>query len=85
MTTATLTLSLSGPATIATTVARSTANGTATAGSDYTAASGTATFPAGATTAQINVSVSATRWSSRTRRPRSCLVRAVSTSQTTRA
>ena len=56
-TTATLTLTLSGPTTIATTVARSTANGTATAGSDYTAASGTVTFAAGATTAQIPVSV----------------------------
>ena len=56
-TTATVTLTLSGPTTIATTVARSTANGTATAGSDYTAASGTVTFPAGATTAQIPVSV----------------------------
>ena len=56
-TTATLTLTLSGPTTIATTVARSTANGTATAGSDYMAASGTVTFPAGATTAQTTVSV----------------------------
>ena len=56
-TTATMTLTLSGPTTIATTVARSTANGTATAGSDYIAASGTVTFPAGATTAQTTVSV----------------------------
>ena len=56
-TTATMTLRLSGPTTIATTVARSTANATATAGSDYTAASGTVTFAAGATTAQITESV----------------------------
>ena len=56
-TTATVTLTLSGPTTTATTVARSTANITATAGSDYTAASGTVTFAAGATTAQTTVSV----------------------------
>ena len=56
-TTAALTLTLSGPTTVSTTVAWSTANGSATAGSDYTAASGTVTFAAGTTSAQITVTV----------------------------
>ena len=39
------------------TVGYSTANGTATAGSDYTAAAGTLTFAPGTTTQQVNVAV----------------------------
>jgi hypothetical protein len=55
--TATLTLTLSQAATSATSVSWSTVAGTATAGSDYTARSGVATFAAGATTAQITIPV----------------------------
>jgi hypothetical protein len=57
-TTAVFTVSLSSPAGQTVTVNYSTADGTATAGSDYTAASGTLTFPAGSLTPQtINVVV----------------------------
>ncbi|MDX6678526.1 MAG: hypothetical protein QOE31_2578, partial [Solirubrobacteraceae bacterium] len=55
--TVTLTLSLSAPAAGGETVAWTTSNGTATAGSDYTAASGSVTFVAGATSATISVTV----------------------------
>ena len=51
--TATLTLTLSQAATVATSVAWRTVDGTAVAGADYASRSGTATFAAGATTAQI--------------------------------
>src|SRR5262245_25176955 len=47
----TVTVSLSPAAQGGETVAYATANGTATAGQDYTAASGTITFAAGATSA----------------------------------
>jgi photosystem II stability/assembly factor-like uncharacterized protein len=50
-----VTLSTASPLTV--TVAYATANGTATAGSDYVAASGTLTFPPGATTRSIPVTV----------------------------
>jgi hypothetical protein len=40
------------------TVSYATANGTATAGSDYTAATGTVTFPAGSTRQEVAVAVS---------------------------
>jgi hypothetical protein len=51
----TLTLSAASGQTV--TVAYATANGTATAGSDYTATSGTATFPPGSTSVIVNVPV----------------------------
>ncbi len=51
------TLSLSGPSSQTVTVNYATANGTATAGSDYTAASGTAIFAPGSTSAQVVVAV----------------------------
>ena len=54
---AVFTLSLSAASGRAVTVAYATANGSATAGSDYTPTSGTATFAAGATTATVNVPV----------------------------
>jgi hypothetical protein len=50
-------LTLSAASGRAVTVGYTTANGTATAGSDYTAASGTATFAAGATTASVGIVV----------------------------
>jgi Ca2+-binding RTX toxin-like protein len=50
-------VSLSNPSTQAITVNYATANGTATAGSDYVANSGTLTFTAGQTTQQITVLV----------------------------
>jgi hypothetical protein len=53
----TFTLTLSSPSGGPVTVDFSTANGTALAGSDYTAASGTATFLAGQTTTTIDVTV----------------------------
>ena len=53
----TLTLTLSSAAAGGETVKWTTANGTATSGSDYTAASGTVTFAAGATSATISVTV----------------------------
>ena len=54
---ATLTVSLSAASGKQVTVNYATANGTATAGSDYTAASGTLTFQPGTTTQTINVPV----------------------------
>src|SRR5262249_1903309 len=50
-------LTLSNPSYQAVTVSYATANGTALAGLDYTATSGTATFAPGATTATVSVSV----------------------------
>ncbi|SEP49729.1 Aryl-phospho-beta-D-glucosidase BglC, GH1 family [Rhodospirillales bacterium URHD0017] len=52
------TVSLSSAATGPITVAYATSNGTATAGSDYTAASGTLTFAAGETSKVVHVQVS---------------------------
>ena len=54
---ATFTVTLSNPSAFATSVDWSTADATATAGADYTAASGTLDFPAGATTKQLAVDV----------------------------
>jgi hypothetical protein len=54
---AVFTLSLSAASGRPVSVAYATADGSATAGSDYTAASGTANFAAGVTTATVNVSV----------------------------
>ncbi|GEP54509.1 Calx-beta domain-containing protein [Reyranella soli] len=51
------TVSLSAAATGPVTVAYATSNGTATAGSDYTAASGTVAFAAGETSKVVNVQV----------------------------
>lgn len=57
-TTAALSVTLSNPSVVPVTVNFATADGTATAGSDYVAASGTVTFPANSTVAQtINVTV----------------------------
>lgn len=53
----TFTVSLSAASTQATTVNYATANGSATAGSDFTAASGTLSFPAGTTSKTISVAV----------------------------
>jgi len=50
-------LSLSAPSSMSVSVAYRTADGTATAGSDYTAANGTITFPAGSTRQEIRVPV----------------------------
>ncbi len=55
--TADFTVSLSQAATSAVSVAYATADGTATAGTDYTAESGTVTFPAGATSETIAVPI----------------------------
>ena len=55
--TATFPVTLSAAATSAVTVTYATANGTATAGSDYAATGGTLTFPAGTTTQSIGVTV----------------------------
>jgi hypothetical protein len=54
---AVFTLTLSNPSTQAVTVSYATANGTATAGSDYTATSGTASFAIGTTTQTVTVAV----------------------------
>ncbi|MBW3077612.1 Calx-beta domain-containing protein, partial [Prochlorococcus marinus] len=54
---ATFTVTLSGTSTVDATVAYATSNGTATAGSDYTATSGTLTISAGATSGTFNVPV----------------------------
>jgi len=56
-TNASFTVTLSKPSTKTVTVGYSTANGTATAGSDYTAASGTLTFAPGVTSQKVNVGV----------------------------
>ena len=55
--TAIFALDLSAPSSQPVTVAWRTADGTATAGSDYVAASGTVTFPAGVTRREVAVSV----------------------------
>ncbi|MCC7265231.1 MAG: hypothetical protein IT369_22215, partial [Candidatus Latescibacteria bacterium] len=55
--TLTFTLTLSNASTSAITVAYATANGTATSGSDYTAASGTLTFNAGETSKTVAISI----------------------------
>lgn len=54
---ATFTLSLSAPSTSAVTVDYATADNTATEGSDYTASSGTITFPAGETSMTFDVAI----------------------------
>jgi len=54
---ASFTVSLSAPSSQIVSVSFATANGTATAGSDYVAASGTATFPIGVTTQPVTVAV----------------------------
>jgi len=54
-------LTISPMTTSAVTVAYSTSNGTATAGSDYNAASGTVTIPAGRTTWAVYVTVGSDR------------------------
>ena len=56
-TTAQFTVALSVPATVPVTVAYTTADGSARAGSDYTAMSGTLTFPAGTATQVIPVPI----------------------------
>jgi hypothetical protein len=55
--TATLTVRLSAPSSFDVTVPFATANGTAVAGSDYTARTGNLTIPAGATSAALTVTV----------------------------
>jgi hypothetical protein len=50
-------VTLSTPSVQVVTVNYATANGTATAGSDYVASSGTVTIPAGSTTATINIPI----------------------------
>ena len=54
---ATFTVTLSAPSNAAVTVRFATANGTATAGSDYVARNGTLTFPAGTTTQTIAITI----------------------------
>ena len=56
-TNATFTLSLSGPASVPIAVGYQTEDGTATAGTDYVATSGTATFPEGTTSVNVVVPV----------------------------
>jgi hypothetical protein len=55
--TATFTVTLSGASGLPVTVGFNTSNGTATAGSDYTAATGTLTFAPGVTTQTVTVAV----------------------------
>ena len=50
-------LSLSAPSSVPVTVAYRTADGTATAGSDFIAASGVVTFPVGSTRQEVSVAV----------------------------
>jgi chitinase len=57
-TAATFVLTLSAASDLPVSVTYATADGTAAAGSDYTAASGTASFAPGATTAEVTVAVS---------------------------
>jgi hypothetical protein len=57
----TLTVTLSGPTASTVTISYSTANGTATAGSDYTAKSGTLTFAPGTTTQTISITIAGDR------------------------
>jgi hypothetical protein len=57
----TFTVSLSAPYDVPVTISYATANGTATAGSDYQASSGTLTIPAGQTSGTITVQVSGDR------------------------
>ncbi len=57
--TAVFAVTMSRASTSAVSVAYATANGTATAGTDYTARSGTLTFPAGATSETISVPITA--------------------------
>jgi hypothetical protein len=66
-TTANFTVTLSATSGSTVTVAYSTADGTATAGSDYTATSGTLTFTPGVTTQPIAVTVTGDTWPSLTR------------------
>ena len=54
---ATLTVSLTGPAPVAVAVHYATGGGTATSGSDYTAASGTLVFPVGTTSLPLPITV----------------------------
>jgi hypothetical protein len=56
-TNAVFTVRLSAPSSSAVTVSYATADGTAAAGSDYVAASGTLTFPAGTTSRTLSVAV----------------------------
>ena len=56
--TATFTVTLSAPSTQTVTVEFATANGTATSGSDYTAATGTLTFAPGDTSEPVTISLS---------------------------
>ena len=57
MSTATFTVTVTNPNSTAVTVQYATANGTATAGTDYVATSGTLTFNPGTTTQTINVTI----------------------------
>ena len=66
-TSAAITVTLSAASSQTVTVKYATANGTAVAGSDYTATSGTLTFNPGETSQTINVPITATRRWSRTR------------------
>ena len=70
-TSALFTVSLSAAASGPVTVKYATTNGTATAGSDYQAASGTLTFAAGQTQQDDQCAVLGDTWSNRTRRSRS--------------
>ncbi|HEV7765412.1 MAG TPA: Calx-beta domain-containing protein [Thermoanaerobaculia bacterium] len=56
-TTAAFVVTLSAPTTVTVTIAYATANGTASAGSDYAAANGTLVFPPGVTSQPIHVAV----------------------------
>ena len=58
---AAITLRLSEPATSAVSLRFATANGTATAGSDFVAKAGSVTFPAGTTTRQLLIAIKGNR------------------------